>query len=231
MPENKYIVYCHTNKKNNKKYIGITCQKAQRRWKSGWGYLSSPYFLNAIKKYGWDNFTHEVLFENLSKEDAENKEIELIAKYNLTNKKYGYNSRHGGNSNIPNEETLEKMRKAGQARADDIKRYYAEHPDALEAVRLRVLKDYQEHPEIKEKIRDSVKRAFINNPKLRELCCLHSKKPVMCIETGVIYSSVSETARAFNVTKESISCHLHGRCKTIKNMHFKFIDKNYKDAV
>lgn len=57
------------------------------------------------------------------------------------------------------------------------------------------------------------------------MLCTFKKKPVMCIETGIVYSSISETARAFNVTKESISGHLHGKCKTIKNMHFKFVDK------
>lgn len=181
MSEKKYIVYCHTNKENNKKYIGITCQKAKRRWQNGKGYLGSPYFLSAIKKYGWDNFKHEILFEGLSKVEAENKEIELISKYNLTNRKFGYNSRYGGNSNIPNEETLEKMRKAGRERANDIKQYYIDHPDVREAVRLRVLKDYQEHPEIKEKISASVKKAFENNPKLRELCCAHSKKNLLCV--------------------------------------------------
>jgi len=36
-----YTVYMHINLVNNKKYIGITCQKVSRRWGgSGEGYLS-----------------------------------------------------------------------------------------------------------------------------------------------------------------------------------------------
>ena len=35
---NKYCVYKHTNKTNNKVYIGITCRKPEVRWDSGWGY-------------------------------------------------------------------------------------------------------------------------------------------------------------------------------------------------
>lgn len=53
------------------------------------------YFSNAIKKYGWDNFEHEVLFTNLTKEDAEKKEIELI-KDNNCKVPNGYNISDGG---------------------------------------------------------------------------------------------------------------------------------------
>ena len=54
---------------------------------------------NAIKKYGWENIKHKILFEGLTKEEAEQKEIELIKQYNLTNDKYGYNIEKGGNLN------------------------------------------------------------------------------------------------------------------------------------
>jgi hypothetical protein len=48
-----YTVYQHKNKINNKVYIGITSQNPQIRWGSqGCNYKSSPYFYNAIQKYG-----------------------------------------------------------------------------------------------------------------------------------------------------------------------------------
>ena len=78
---NNYIIYCHTNKINGKKYIGQTCQSPQKRWgNNGSEYINKGniHFKSAILKYGWDNFTHEILYTNLSPQEADEKEIELI---------------------------------------------------------------------------------------------------------------------------------------------------------
>lgn len=89
-----YTVYKHTCP-NNKVYIGITCHTVSERWRSGRGYRTQ-FFYRAIKKYGWHNIKHEILFENLTKEEAEAKEIELISVYRSNDKKYGYNIENGG---------------------------------------------------------------------------------------------------------------------------------------
>lgn len=93
-----YSVYMHITP-NNKRYIGITKQKPKQRWNSGYGYIQNKYFFNAILKYGWNNIEHRVLFTRLSQTEAEEKEIELIAKYKSNNKKYGYNIANGGHVN------------------------------------------------------------------------------------------------------------------------------------
>ena len=91
-----YSLYIHTNKLNNKKYIGITKQIPSYRWKNGLGYKKSPKFFNAIVKYGWDNFNHEVIYNDLTKEQAEKLEKEYIEKYKTTSDEYGYNLQKGG---------------------------------------------------------------------------------------------------------------------------------------
>ena len=92
-----YTVYMHIAP-NGKKYIGITCKKPQHRWDNGNGYKPNKHFYNAILKYGWDNIKHEILFTNLSKEEAEQKEIELISYYKSNKYDYGYNRSSGGES-------------------------------------------------------------------------------------------------------------------------------------
>ena len=92
-----YSVYIHTTP-NNKRYIGITCQDTKKRWGNGNNYSKQPYFSNAIKKFGWNNIKHEVLFTGLTKEEAEQKERELIAFYKSNNREYGYNIDNGGKS-------------------------------------------------------------------------------------------------------------------------------------
>lgn len=62
--EDRYIIYLHVNKINNKVYVGITKHSnPELRWRCG--YKNNSYFNHSIKKYGWDKFDHIVLFRNL----------------------------------------------------------------------------------------------------------------------------------------------------------------------
>lgn len=108
---NEYVVYEHVFP-NGKKYIGITGQKPVKRWKGGYfGYAHNKYMQNAILKYGWKNIQHNILKTNLSKNEAEEEEIRLISKYDLTNRKNGYNLETGGKcANRIGEETRQKLR-------------------------------------------------------------------------------------------------------------------------
>lgn len=79
--ELKFIVYEHVNLFNNKRYIGITSQIPEVRWQRGSGYRENTIFFRAIKKYGWDNFEHNILYEGLSNREALEIESTLIKKY------------------------------------------------------------------------------------------------------------------------------------------------------
>lgn len=108
-----YCVYVHTSP-SNKAYIGITSKDPKERWGyNGSHYKKNKHFWNAIQKYGWDNFEHKILFEQLTKDEACRIEILLIALFGTQNPKFGYNISPGGELGITgchlSDETKQKL--------------------------------------------------------------------------------------------------------------------------
>lgn len=85
-----------------------------KRWCNGIGYRTNEHFWNAICKYGWDAFTHEILFKELTLEEASVLEKKLIGEYKTTDPKHGYNIALGGfgGGHPTTEETKQKISKA-----------------------------------------------------------------------------------------------------------------------
>ncbi len=190
--EEKYTLYKHTGP-TGKVYIGITTQNPERRWREdGSGYKNSKHLFNAIKKYGWEEFESEIIEINLSKDEAEEKEINLIKQYNSTNRELGYNIHLGGGVNGKHSnETRALMRKKSKKRPIDYEKlkkmweinkgrtYTKEHRDNIsKGLKGRTLS--KEHKlavskankgkvmseETKEKIREGCIKAFAD-PKKR----------------------------------------------------------------
>lgn len=97
--ERKYCVYKHTSKIDGRAYVGITRVGVKQRWHSGKGYKRNQYFWRYIQKYGWDSLEHEILYDDLSEEDAVKIEKKLIAEWDLTNRDKGFNLDLGGSTN------------------------------------------------------------------------------------------------------------------------------------
>lgn len=102
-----YKIYKYTSPSGGV-YIGQTSQEVdQRAQKDGKGYLSinkntgeylQPAIAHAIIKYGWNNLKKEILFDNLSSQEADEKEKELIEFYRNGGKCYNIAS---GGKGIP----------------------------------------------------------------------------------------------------------------------------------
>ena len=91
-----YYIYKHTNKINNKSYIGKT-DNPENRWRNnGNKYKTCPRFWSAILSYGWENFNHEILFSCDDIDTINQKEKEYINKYQTLDPDYGYNLAEGG---------------------------------------------------------------------------------------------------------------------------------------
>lgn len=165
-----FSVYMHTNIINNKKYIGITSRNPKDRWYNGKGYPHNDYFTNAINKYGWDNFKHEILYSNLTEEEACLKEQELIKLYKSNQHDYGYNLESGGKYFKVNDLTKKKISNSLKGRI------------ITEDMKLKISnseKGKLVSEETRKKISESNKRRF-KDPKERYKCgnSMRGKHPI-----------------------------------------------------
>ena len=99
MKDKKWTIYKHTSP-SGKSYIGLTSKDPEKRWLDGAGYNPKTKFGKAISKYGWENFSHEILEENIDNlKEAQEREKFWIKQ--LDTFKNGYNSTEGGDMVAP----------------------------------------------------------------------------------------------------------------------------------
>ena len=111
-----YTVYKHTLKSDGRAYIGQTYD-INMRWRfNGCEYKDSPHFWNAIKKYGWDAFEHEILADNLTKEEADRLEDYYITLFQSMDSKKGFNLKGGGSKGRHSEATRKKISEKAKLR-------------------------------------------------------------------------------------------------------------------
>jgi group I intron endonuclease len=105
-------IYKFTHIKSGKSYIGQTIQDPDRRKLehiSGSKYTSKSYhFHNALRKYGVEEFTFEVIDSANSLEELNLLEEKYVELYDSI--KNGYNIRNAGNNKKHNLESIERMR-------------------------------------------------------------------------------------------------------------------------
>lgn len=226
-----YTVYQHINKENGKVYIGITKQDPEKRWgTNGSNYSSSPHFYSAIQKYGWDNFEHLILFENQTKENACEKEKELIKQFDATNRDRGYNQTTGGEVFELNDDA--KMKKSasmmgnknglGHPCSDEKKRKIA---DAQRGVPFT-----EDH---KQKLSESAKRRHTpcSDKKKETLSKSYPHKcKVYCQELDKVYDSVQSCGKELGIPPTNISKICKGKLKSSKGYHFRYYNDDTINA-
>ena len=247
-----YIVYMHTTP-SNKRYIGITCQKPEQRWRKGHGYSNTKYFYNAILKYGWDNIKHEILDSDLTFEEASEKEKQYIKEYRTQEKGYGYNICNGGQSGWfglkHSDASKKKMSdykkgknygRVGWHWSEDVKKKlsdshkgkYHGKPVAPKASKWKVVNGKrvfsEEH---KRKISNALK-GIKRSPEVRErmsLAQVKTKRKVICLNNGKIYESLTQAAKELNTSKAMIYRVCRGINQTANGYKFSYVkDENHE---
>ena len=208
----EYCIYLHRNKINGKVYIGQTCQKPKKRWNYGHGYKNCPRFYSAIVSYGWNNFEHIILENNLTSDEANEKEQYYIKKYNSQNPDLGYNLTEGGSSLSEYWKTPEHRELQSQNR----KLYFKEHPDK-KIENDRYLKEISQKSAKRRS--EKMKENYANQGGLFHLNETR-KKSIKCVETNEIFTSLSEASKKYNISVGNISSVIHGKRKSAGGYHW-----------
>ena len=222
MEDRKYCVYAHTNKVNGKKYIGMTGLKPHARWNNGNGYCYQEEFWNDIQEFGWDGFNHEILFDNLTKEEAQLKETEMITKYQTVDSAFGYNKacscRILKMNNMTKAEPLQGIRRLV---------YCVELDKTFKSATA------------------AAKELKLNNSHI-SACCRGERQAcggyhfkyleygddtVYCIETDSFYGSPAIAATKLNLHSASVKKVCQGVLQTTGKKHFRFATLEEKEML
>lgn len=230
-----YQIYIHTAP-NGKKYVGQTCQRLERRWRNGHGYCRNPHFARAIEKYGWNNFTHEVVQLCETLEEANAAEKAFIKEYRTNEVEYGYNISGGADGREMVAEStrqlMSKIRK-GKFVGCNNPNYGRKHTEEerrkmSEAQRGRFLGEksplYGKHPpeETRAKMSKSRKESEAVQDHVKKMNAAKAKR-VLCVETGAVYPSAHQAARSTGFGQGNISAVCRGEYKQAYGFHWAYV--------
>lgn len=217
----KFYVYLHRNTVNGKGYVGWTSTSMEWRWRRHCYSAqegSRLYFHAAIRKYGIESFTHEIL--DVLATEAGAKRAEKLWIKRLGTFGSGYNLTMGGEGVMGlrypvSEETRQKMSKAHKgrkltpahiARLREVKRGVKLGPHSPESNELRskALKGRSTSDETRKKIAES-KRGTTHSPETRQRISEAGKGRVTSAETRQRLSEAGKRRVFSPETKRKIS--------------------------
>ena len=218
-------IYCIFTNFNDKVYIGQTTKTIEKRLQEHFriSKYSDYYIHRAIIKYGKENFFIKEIDISYNKEELNEKEKKYILEYNSFISEKGYNLTMGGEGNIPNEETHQKMKGEnnpmfGRHHSDETKKLIGESKKGE--------KNYWfgKHPSEKtrKKLSEWQKgeksywygKTGKDNP--------HSKK-VICMETGEIFDAITNVERKYGYHRSGVSRCCIGIRQTTGGFHWQYI--------
>lgn len=229
-----WLVYIHTNKINGKKYIGRTSRDPILRWQYGVGYKrprtqtkSLSHFYNAIEKYGWDNFEHEIVKRGLTAHESAELEKQLIRQFNTTDPNVGYNITKGGDGAIGTHHTQEtkdliSRKLKAYVQSEGAKSFKGKHhsEETKEVLRKKALERINERgvPFKGQHHSEETKKVLSEKKKL---CITKYDLTGLKIET---YPSVKDAAMSCGTTSSAISACANGRTKFCGGFIWRFLD-------
>lgn len=201
------LIYCITNKVNNKKYIGLTTESAYARWLCHSTSKSNHISLlkRSIDKYGKENFIIDILGGAYSYHELGELEDYYINLYNTLDSNFGYNLRSGGNQNFKHHESTKN--KISQTKKDNpyipTKEYRKKLSNSLKGKSKS--KEHNLKVGLANKGRKFSKE-FLNKMTKHRIENYGKKVELINMETNekLIFDSIGELSRYLNYSKQRI---------------------------
>lgn len=231
------IIYSITNTVNNKRYIGISEDYKNRKRVHQWAMKNNKHrnikLQRAVNKYGYDNFRFEILdsLETSDRIEALTLENRYIVKYNSY--KNGYNQSEGFEGSTLqkySDERLEKMRVNMLGNTIWKGRKHTEETKAMigignkgKKVSLKTRKKLSESRKGKFLGEDNHFYGKTHTEESKDKIRKKNGKPIICIETSIIYDSINQCAKEMNIDRKGIERVLNGKYEQAKGYTFKYI--------
>lgn len=207
------LVYKATNQVNGKIYIGITTKTLERRKAihKRDSKRMDTYFYRAIRKYGFEKFSWEIIDETAENIDQlHEKEKYYIKKYDtFDNKTKGYNTQSGGR-NLYDITKEEKLRRSQRVSGKGNPMYGVSSP-------MKGKKFTEEH---RRKISNALKDK--ERPSIQGGKHYNSRK-IVNVDTGEIFNSLTEAGASIGVTGQMIGKVCMGKRKTAKGYRWNYL--------
>ena len=226
-------IYKTTNKVNNKIYIG---QKKSDKFLNEKYLGSGARLKSAIKHYGKNNFTVDLLQECFSEEELNEREIYFIQKYDSQNPDIGYNLQAGGDSKSGFTWTQEQKDNLSKVRQGHLVSYETKLKisQSNKGKGGKCRENYHHTKMTRAKISESNKASMTDERKEKHrLGVLGEKngqygkpavnrKSVICLDDNKIFPTVTEASIYYGVRQSSVTLCCQGKCKTTGGLHFRF---------
>ena len=195
----RYIVYKYTSP-SGKVYIGQTKNEKERKRRHIYDSLKGieTAFCRAIRKYGFESFSYEVIVRDVPDYMIDAFERYWIHFYNSCHGE-GYNAEEGGFRATINQDTKDRISKTLTGTKQSQK---------TKDLRNSKLLGQKRNKEQIYNYRKGQKKYYI---------------PVLCVETGKVYESIAEAQRALGVEKSHIGNVCTGRRKSSLGYTWKYI--------
>lgn len=209
LPSGKRIagIYKIENLINHKVYIGQSLD-VYRRFIAHINAKDTTKFHNSLKKYGFENFSFDLIKETY---DLNYWEHFLVKLYKATDERYGYNMVEGGMSDNwgyvndlvhkgiikPYKMTEEQIKKRQQARFG-----LKVSPEGRRSLSIKLKRYTEGHPEVVYKrvkwiyeMSEEEKKAY----KLKQQQNNPRRKSIKCVETGEVFLSKNEALKKLKI--------------------------------